>query len=43
VGEWYVLFGSLSVSSDFEKVVEEIVTLNENALDVVEAMEEFLL
>ena len=43
VGDRYVLFGSLSVSSDFDKVVEEIVTLNENALDVVEAMEEFLL
>lgn len=43
VGDRYVLFGSLSASSDLNKVVEEIVTLNENAIDVVEAMEDFLL
>jgi hypothetical protein len=42
-GDRYVLFGSLSVSSDFDKVVEEIMTLNANALDVVDAMEDFLL
>ena len=43
VGDRYVLFGALSVSSDFDKIVEEVVTLNENALDVVSAMEDFLL
>jgi uncharacterized protein YjfI (DUF2170 family) len=43
VGDRYVLFGALSVSSDFDKVVEEVVTLNENALDVVSAMEGFLI
>ena len=43
VDDRYVLFGSLSVQSDLEKVVEEIVTLNENAIDVVSAMEDFLL
>ena len=43
VGDRYVLFGALSVSSDFDKLVEEVVTLNENALDVVSAMEDFLL
>ncbi len=42
VGDRYVLFGALSVSSDFDKLVEEVVTLNENALDVVTAMEDFL-
>lgn len=42
VGDRYVLFGALSVSSDFDKLVEEVVTLNQNALDVVSAMEDFL-
>ncbi|MGJ8664454.1 MAG: YjfI family protein [Marinicella sp.] len=42
VGDHYVLYGSLSLNSDLEKVVEEIVTLNENAIDVVSAMEDFL-
>lgn len=43
VGERYVLFGALSVRSDLDKVVEELVMLNENAVDVVSAMEDFLL
>lgn len=43
VGDRYVLYGALSLSSDLDKLVEEIVTLNENALDVVAAMEDFLL
>lgn len=38
----YVLYGSLSVSSSFDRVVEEIVTLNQNTFDVMTAMEEFL-
>lgn len=42
VGDSYALFGALSVSSDFDKLVEEVVTLNENAIDVVSAMEDFL-
>ncbi|WP_223789105.1 YjfI family protein [Marinicella meishanensis] len=42
VGDRYVLFGALSVRSDLEKVVEEVVMLNENAVDVVSAMEDFL-
>ena len=43
VGDRYVLFGALSVNSDFDKLAEEVVILNENALDVVAAMEDFLL
>lgn len=43
VGDHYVLFGALSVTSDLDKVAEEIVTLNENAMDVVVAMEDYLL
>jgi|SRR5690554_456140 len=42
VGEHYVLYGALSVNSDIDSVVEEIVALSENALDVVSAMEDFL-
>lgn len=42
VGNRFVLYGALSVASSLDKVVEEIVTLNENAIDVITAMEEFL-
>ncbi|MFC3195878.1 YjfI family protein [Marinicella sediminis] len=42
VGDRYVLFGALSVASDFDRLVEELVTLNENALDVLFAMDDFL-
>lgn len=42
VGDRYVLFGALSVSSGFARIVEELVTLNENALDVMYAMEDYL-
>lgn len=38
----YVLYGSLSVASSFDRVIEEIVTLNQNTFDVMTAMEEFL-
>lgn len=43
VGDRYVLFGALSVNSDLDTIVEEVITLNENAIDVVSAMEDFLL
>jgi uncharacterized protein YjfI (DUF2170 family) len=42
VGNRFVLYGALSVASSLDKVVEEIVTLNENAIDVITAMEDFL-
>ncbi len=42
VGERYVLFGALSISSEPDRIIEEVVTLNENALDVMFAMDEFL-
>jgi uncharacterized protein YjfI (DUF2170 family) len=42
VGNRFVLYGALSVNSNLDKVVEEIITLNENAIDVVTAMEDFL-
>jgi uncharacterized protein YjfI (DUF2170 family) len=43
VGNRYVIYGALSSSSSFDKIVEEIVTLNENAIDVITAMEDFLI
>lgn len=42
VGNRYVLYGALSLTSEIEKVVEELVMLNVNAVDVVAAMEDFL-
>lgn len=42
VNDRFVIYGALSVSSSLDKVVEEIVTLNENAIDVISAMEDFL-
>lgn len=42
VGDRFVLYGALSVSSSLDKIVEEVVTLNENTLDVLTAMEDFL-
>ncbi len=41
-GEHYVLFGSLSVHSSLEKIIEEIITLNTNTFDVVTAMEDYI-
>jgi uncharacterized protein YjfI (DUF2170 family) len=43
VGDRYVIYGALSCSSSFDKIVEEIVTLNENSMDVITAMEDFLI
>ena len=43
VGNRYVIYGALSSNSSFDKIVEEIVTLNENAIDVLTAMEDFLI
>lgn len=42
VDDRFVLYGALSVTSSIDKIVEEVVTLNENALDVLTAMEDFL-
>ncbi len=42
IGERYVLYGAVRRDSSFESVVTEIVTLSENAVDAISAMEEFL-
>lgn len=41
-GDNYVLFGALSKSSSLDKIIEEIVTLNNNTFDVVTAMEDYI-
>lgn len=42
ISERYVLYGATRRDSSFESVVTEIVTLSENAVDAISAMEEFL-
>ena len=42
IDDRYVLFGALSNGSAFDDIVHEVVTLCENAVEVIEAMEEFL-
>lgn len=42
IGERYVVFGALSINSNFEDIVHEVITLSENAAEAIEAMEGFL-
>lgn len=42
IDEQYVLFGALSTESSFEDIQREIATLSENAVEALEAVEEFL-
>ena len=42
VEDRYTLFGALSTDSSFENIQKELVTLGENAIEVLEALEEYL-
>lgn len=42
IGDRYVIFGALAISSDFNDICHEVVTLAENAAESLEAMEDFL-
>ena len=42
VDDQYTLFGALSTESIFENIQREIVTLGENAVEALEALEEYL-
>jgi len=42
IGERYVIFGALSVNSSFDDMCQEIVTLCENSVEAITALEEFL-
>ena len=42
VGDRYVVFGALSTNSSIEDICHELITLTENAIEALEALEEFL-
>ena len=42
LGDRYVVFGALSINSSIEDICHEIVTLTENAVESIDALEEFL-
>lgn len=42
IDDQYTLFGALDTSSSFENVQKELVTLAENAVDALEALEDYL-
>jgi uncharacterized protein YjfI (DUF2170 family) len=42
IGNRYVVFGALSVSSSIEDICHEIITLTENAVEAIDALEEYL-
>jgi len=42
LGERYVIFGALSIGSNIEDICHEIITLTENALEAIDALEEYL-
>lgn len=42
IGERYVIFGALSNSSSVEDICHEIITLTENAVEAIAALEDYL-
>jgi hypothetical protein len=42
IGDRYVIFGALSNNSGIEDICHEIITLTENAVESISALEEFL-
>jgi len=42
LGDRYVIFGALSITSNIEDICHEIITLTENALEAIDALEEYL-
>ncbi len=42
LGDRYVVFGALAVNSDIEDICHEMITLTENAVESIDALEEFL-
>lgn len=42
IGDRYVIFGAMSVSSTIDEITHELVTLSENAVEAITALEEFL-
>ena len=42
IGDRYVVFGALSISSSIEDICHEIITLTENAVESIDALEVYL-
>ena len=42
IGDRYVIFGAMSVNSTIDEITHELVTLSENAVEAITALEEFL-
>jgi len=42
IGDRYVVFGALSTNSSIEDICHELITLTENAIEALGALEEFL-
>lgn len=42
IGDRYTVFGAMSLNSDIEEIVQEIVTLSDNSLDAIEVLSEYL-
>lgn len=42
IGDRFAIFGALSTESHFEDIVHELVTLNENSIEALEAMQGYL-
>ncbi len=42
IGDRYVIFGAMAINSSIEEVCHELVTLSENAVESITALEDFL-
>jgi len=42
LGDRFVIFGALSITSNIEDICHEIITLTENALEAIDALEDYL-
>ena len=43
IGDKYVTFGALSISSTFEDIEHELAVLSNNAIEVIDDMSEYLI
>ena len=43
IGDKYVVFGALSINSTFDDIEHELVVLNNNALEVIDDMSDYLI
>ncbi len=43
IGDKYVIFGALSINSSFEDIEHELAVLNNNAIEIIDDMSDYLL